>query len=236
MSIFDPVTVGSLLILAASSPQQQNPCAAPKPTEINVIPSARETKWDYSNTLAQVQGAVMDTVNPYGFTGTTITEGYMKGSIKLEPKVKLNYKSLPRYNAVCLWYERIDINIELDPTIVIPKEVYKDRCMRKAVSEHELKHVGIDRKIVNKYSKIMGRKVYEEIGKRGFSAGPLPAEQAQAAADQMQRVVFQIVEQEYKRMDLERTDLQRGLDSLEEYDRVSGQCPDFDPLKAQKRR
>ena len=225
----DPLTIGSLYVLAASS---KTLCKMPKPTEINVTPSTQEVKFDYSKTLAQLQGQHVDTINPYDFTGIAETQGFMSGRIKFQPEVKLNYKHYPLYGAVCIWYESIDVKFEIDPSITIAKEIYEDRCMRKAVKDHEMKHVMADRKVVNKYSKIMGKKIYDGLKQRGFMAGPVKAEYAKQIAERMQDTVFQIVTHEYKKMDLERQDMQQAIDSLEEYERVNSQCPKFQKKRA----
>ncbi len=225
----DPLTATTLLILAASGGGDGDKiCKMPVTPKINVVPQAEQTKYDYSQTIAQLQQYSMDTIDPYGFHGTTATQGFMRGGVKLEPKIKFGSGTLPMYNqAACVWYESIDIAIKLDPTIVLAKEVYQDSCMRKAVGDHERKHVKIDRMIVNKYSKIMGRKVYDALAQRGFVGGPVPRDQAQALADRMGTVVQQVVEHEFKKMDLERIEKQRELDNLEEYESVNAKCPKF---------
>ncbi len=230
----DPLTAGALLTLAAGS---SDFCTPPKPTEINVIPASQEVKYDYSRSLSDLQGQEVDTINPYDFTGNSRTQGFMKGSIKMQPRVELDYKHYPRQNVVCIWYDKINIEFEIDPTIVIAKEVYKDRCMHKAVKTHELKHVTADRKIVNQYAKVMGQKVYDGLKQRGFKAGPVRPDDAQAIADRMQKTVFQIIEHEYKKMELDRVEAQQAIDSLEEYNDVGDLCPDFDKrLRKKKRR
>ena len=228
MPVFDPLTIGSLLILASA---QSSPCVMPKPTDISAVPSTKEITWDYSKTVADIQGVKMDTVNPYAFSGATFTEGYMNGSIKMTPHVKLAYQTLPEYNAACIWYDSIDIDMQIDPTIVIPKEVHEDSCMGPAVAQHELKHIKVDREMVNKYIAVMGQKVYDGLSDRGFIAGPVPMDQLQPTIARMQDTVNQIVCQEYKRMDLDRIDAQRAVDSVQEYRRVQAMCPDYNPAK-----
>lgn len=218
----DPLTISSLLVLAASGAGQ---CIPAKATEINVIPSSKEVVYDTSQTLAQLQGKQIDTINPYGFHGVSQTQGYMSGSIRMTPSVKIDYTQDPQTGELCIWYDTVDIKIEIEPTIVIAKEVYADRCKKKAVMDHELKHVQADREIVNKYSKIMGKKVFDGLKKRGFKVGPVPAANGQGIADRMQETVIQIVGHEYKKMDLERAEVQGAIDSLEEYERVSSLCP-----------
>lgn len=221
----DPVTAGTMLILAASS---KNFCKMPQPAEINVIPSTEEVEFDYSQSMMELQNYGVDTVNPHEFGGISVTQGFMQGAIRMEPEVKLNYKHYPRYDAVCIWYESINIRIEIDPKIVIASEVADDRCMGEAVEEHEMKHVKVDRRIVNKYARIMGEKVFKGLQERGFISEPVRSQYAKQLADRMQKTVFQIVEHEYKKMDLERAELQQAVDTKDEYDRVQALCPEFD--------
>jgi uncharacterized protein YutD len=134
---------------------------------------------------------------------------------------------LPVYGAHCIWYEDITVHIEIDPTIVIAAEVAADRCMHAAVKTHELKHVNVDRKIVNKYANIIGKEVYDGLKQRGFVAGPIRTEYAEETANRMRNTVNKIISFQFKKMDLERSELQQGVDSLEEYNSVSAKCPDF---------
>lgn len=219
----DPLTLGSILTLAAAG--ATSTCQAPKPTEINVIPSTAPVEYDLSQPLASLQKVQIDTVNPYGYNNITHTKGFMKGLISMQPKVKVDYKVIPSRGTVCLWYETINLEIKIEPLIVIAKEVSEDPCSYKAVREHELKHVNADRKIVNKYSKIMGQKIYDGLKTRGFSVGPIPTEHAQSVVDRMHKTVAQLVELEYKKMEIERTEVQQAIDSHEEYERVRGLCP-----------
>lgn len=225
--MFDPLSAASLLVLAASPAKI---CEVPKPTEITVIPSSQEVTYDYSQTLADLQGTATDTIDPHSFNGISVTQGYMKGGIRLKPRVTFGNKYVSAYKAYCVWYDTITIELEIDPSIVIAKEVRDDLCMRKAVKEHELKHVTVDRKIVNKYAQSIGEAVYSELSQRGFAGGPVKADMAQQLVDRMSKTVYQIVEHQYKKMDIERLEAQRAVDNLEEYKSVAAECPDFRPV------
>ncbi len=228
----DPLTISSLLILAGGNPV----CSQPKPTEINVVPVAAPLEREYTRTLAELQKEQIDTINPYGFHGTSITNGFSTSPISIEPKVSMDYKFRPELNSYCLWYDTININIEVKPKITIAKEIVADRCKHKAVFEHEMKHVRVTKQIVNKYAQTMGSKVYKALQQRGFVAGPIPATSAQAMQERMVQTVQQIVEFEFRKMQLDHEEQQQAVDSLQEYERVNALCPGFDyssALKAQ---
>lgn len=221
---FDPLTISSMLILAGSS---KSLCTMTQPTKINVLPATAKVQFITNQSLAELQQHQTDTINPYGYDSKSYTQGFARGKISMRTEVKLDHEFLPRYGAACIWYDEITVKFDVDPDIFIAKEVYEDRCMRKAVVGHEMKHVNTDRKVVNKYAKRIGKKLYAELKNRGFIGGPFKAEDAQQIAERMQRTVIQIVELEQKRMELDRRDMQGAVDSLEEYERVDALCPDW---------
>ncbi len=225
----DPLTISSLLILAGASTSAI--CPKPKPTKINIVPYTAKVKYDYHKSLKQIQNYSTDTVDPYGFHGQTITQGFMKGQIELRHKIKFGQIKNKHYGIACAWYNEITVNINIDPTIVIAKELYRDKCMRKAILDHELKHVRVDREIVNKYSKIMGDKLMNALRSRGFSAGPFELKRMNEVTYKMQKVVQQVLELEYKKLGIEREERQREVDSLGEYNKVDSKCPNFQKKK-----
>jgi len=206
------------------------PCAMPKPTEIIVHPSTEEIKYDFSNKLAEIQNVQIDTENPYGNESSTTTQGFMKGGIKIKPTIKLNYHGVSRKN-ICMWYETIQIDVEIDPTIVIGSEVAKDKCMKAAVVEHEHKHIRVDREIVNKYAQHTADLIYATLKDAGFLYGPFPFDDADTISKAMYEQVFMIIREENAKMKIERAAAQQAVDSLEEYERVAALCPKFNPTK-----
>jgi hypothetical protein len=224
----DPLSLSALMILVSGRTLE---CPTREPTKINIVPRTEEVEFDTSQSLRDIQGYSMDTVDPYGFHGNTITQGFMKGTIGLEQRITFGEAQMKRYGASCVWYDTITIELVIDPTIVIASEISKDRCMAKAIGTHELKHVRVDREIVNKYAKQMGTKLFDALKTRGFSAGPFKSDRKEEVTEKMQRVVQQILELEYQKMDIERRERQRDVDSLGEYESVDEQCPNFEKKK-----
>lgn len=223
----DPITLPSLMILAGYAVQ----CEQPAPTKINIIPRTEDVEYDPYQTLKQIQNYDMDTVDPYAFHGNTITQGFMKGKVALKQKIKFGHSVNKQADYACVWYKDITVELHIDPTIVIAKELYRDNCMRKAITRHELKHVRVDREIVNKYAKSMGAKLLSELKSRGFKAGPIPRERVKEVMAKMERVVGQILELEYQKLGIERQEKQRTVDTLEEYESVDDKCPHFEKKK-----
>ena len=225
MMDFGLLPAASLLVLAASGDPV---CRAPKPTEISVAPVSTKVQLHTDKSLAELQGVETATINPHSFGGVSVMQGYAQASIKAGGETKLDYAPAEGYrDAICIWYDKITIRFDVDPSIHLAKEVYKDRCMRKAVYDHEMKHVMPDRKLINQYSNIVARKLSDQLRQRGFVVGPIPIDQAEGVAARMQQTVGQILELEFKRFELDRAEAQGRVDSLEEYQRVSKLCPLF---------
>lgn len=219
----DPLTIGSLMVLASGGAGGLK-CDMPKPTEINVVPKSLDVRYDYSQSLSQIQRQNTDTISPYGFGEFSVGHGYALSGVKVSKKAILGIMKYPTQGAVCAWYDTIDIVLEIDPTIVIAKEVRADSCKYRAVLEHELKHIKVTRLMANKYAKIIGQKLYEELSLRGFKSQIVAAPYLEGLKTRMQETVFQIVDHEVRKMELELIDLQRDVDSREEYERVSAKC------------
>ncbi len=226
---FDPVILSSILVLVLAG--NTITCPAHAPTKIDVIPSTAKVKYDHSQTLQQIQAYQTDTVDPYAFQGKTITQGFMRGQIELRHKMTFGHVTDDRFGYGCIWYDTILVELKIDPEIVIAKELYNDSCMRKSIIKHELKHVRVDREIVNKYAKLIGKRLYEALKSRGFSVGPIQKSRIDEVRAKMQRVVNQILELEYKKLGIERKERQRGVDSLDEYHSVDAECPSFHKRK-----
>ena len=224
----DPVTLASMVVLAGYKPE----CPAHEPTKINITPISEKVKYDTSQSLKQLQQYDTDTIDPYSFHGHSITQAFMKGAVGMGYKINFSTWTMPKAQVSCMWYKEINVEIKVDPTIVVAKEIYNDPCMRKAVIGHELKHVKVDREVVNKYANSIGKKLMKELNSRGFTAGPFYTERTEDVRAKMLRVVGQIVDLEEEKMNLERRERQIAVDSVEEYESVDDKCPGFEKKKA----
>lgn len=202
-------------------------CALPEKVKINIVPETKEIELDYSRSLANLQKTKTDTVDPYGMHSSSITQGFMEGQISMKREVKLDFKQINRGKEVCLWYKAIDINVHITPKIVIAKEIKRNRCMHKAVLEHEHKHIDVDRDVVNETARRLGKNLYAALAKKGFTVGPVPAKDAQKHADKMVKYVMDITQKDYETLGKHRSERQAAVDTLEEYERVKALCPNF---------
>lgn len=215
--------VGSGFVPAHAARQ----CDLPAPVNISIEPATAKLEMDYSRSLTDIQKVKTDTVDPYGIHSNSITQGFMEGQISMKRTVDLDYDTHMGGRKVCLWYKSIDIAIDIKPKIVIASEVKRDRCMHKAVLDHEKKHVDVDRDLVNEYAKIIGQDLYKALKQKGFVSKPVAAKDAQAEANKMVKFIMDFTQDKYAQLGQERMKRQGAVDSLEEYERVKGLCPDF---------
>lgn len=227
MPAFDPLTASALLILA-SAPAQTF-CDQPAPAvKISVIPKTKPIKYDYSQSLADIQSSPHEhTHDPYGIHGGSITQGFMDSQMKFEHEIGVTYQTFTPENMSCLWYKAINVTIEIDPKIVIAREVKADRCMFKAVLDHEKMHINIDRRIINQAVVDIDMSIHRQLSKMQSPIGPIPSEKVKAASQKMVALMKNIITKEADRILLERQEKQNAFDSREEYDRIAALCPKF---------
>lgn len=235
MSFLRPLAKLSVLAVfasAAMSPALAAPevCEAARAPKINIIPKTDGIEYDYGQRLAEIQSVKIDTPNPYGMHSSSITQGFMQGQIAVKQEVKFDFYPIKGSGDYCVYYDEINVEIEIDPKIVIAKEIKRDRCMFDAVLEHEMKHINADRMIVNEGAKNLANQVYAQIKQNGM-AMRVNEDNAQSAAQAMGASVMEVIKQEYQAMGEHRMSVQSGIDSREEYDRVAALCPHFHKKK-----
>ena len=207
-------------------------CKLPKATQINIKPETLDIRYNYSKTLKELQGFESNSIIPYGFHQKSQVRGLMRGGIRVHnPDIKFGLRNIadPRSKKeyVCAWYESVTVKVTIDPEIIIAKEVAADDCMHKAVRIHELKHIKVDRQIVNNFSRSVGKKINDTLKSRGYVGGPVAVGQEQELVNSMGEIIYKIIIHERKKMNLERAERQQAVDTLEEYEHISNQCPGF---------
>ena len=104
--------------------------------------------------------------------------------------------------------------------------------MFNAIMEHEQKHVMVDREIVNKYAKLMGQAIRDDITTHRIY-GPVPISQQQSLNQQLNTRMETLLNHFTNQMSTERRKRQQAVDSLNEYERINHLCPE--QMKQRKR-
>lgn len=209
----------SMMILTADPVQ----CSVPAAPVIEVIPSTTPLYIDYTKSSAQLGQFHADTISPYSKGADVIRGGLTKSQLKLSAKTQLGLMTWPSLEVFCMYYSKIRIEISLDPRVYIANDYRKGTCLHDSILEHEKKHVDVDRQVVNKYSAIIGEQIRAAIVNAG-AIGPYKMNRRDDIQELMLDNVNAAVQGVRLQMLEEQSRRQQGVDTLEEYQRVSEAC------------
>ncbi|QQG35996.1 MAG: hypothetical protein HYS17_10920 [Micavibrio aeruginosavorus] len=199
-------------------------CTVPKSPMIQILPKTAEIKYDYSKTTRQLTQQGSNTVNPYAASIDTTTGGLRSDAPKMRSNVKMGTLTYPGLKVGCIWYDTIEVNIDLNPVISIAKEFQKEPC-KSAIIKHELKHVSVDREVMNKYANQIGQAVKAAVNQAG-ALGPFNINEMNAQQDRLMEHIQSAINSQQLALDKEMRQRQAQVDSLEEYEQVSKVCKD----------
>ncbi len=210
---------GTLLTTPVASPVT---CTINQAAIINIRPQTKEIQYDLEKTSIELGQLQSNTISPYGLNVDQTTGGLRHDQPIIKTVLKYNVVEDPRTQTICMSYHTINVDIQLQPKIYIAKEFNKGRCAREVI-KHEKKHVTVDRKVINKYSKAMGKAIEKAVNEAGV-VGPFPA----SRSAEMQQMMGSHIENALSSIKLymtnEMNNLQQQVDSLEEYESVNQYC------------
>ncbi|MCB9996591.1 MAG: hypothetical protein H6869_09165 [Rhodospirillales bacterium] len=216
---FDAATVAGLLILAGNTML----CSVPAAPAISVVPTTAPVAYEFNLTSEELGRFKSNTVNPYDPGTDTATGGLRHDRPAIKTRVQWGIQQDPARQTACLWYDKIEVTIELSPKIYIASERTKDSVCRDAIIDHELKHVDVDRDVINKYAMDIGLAVKDAVDGAG-AMGPYNYHQLDTVKKQLVGHITAAVESKKLLLHQEMARRQAGVDSLEEYERVSKIC------------
>ncbi len=198
-------------------------CKADRSPQIQVKTSTDQVKWDYSKSEKDLNAFNIDTINPYGNSIITDVGGLMQGGIELSEKISFRTITHNRMAQMCYWYDTVQVSLHILPTIYIAREFPPGTCKHNAIREHELKHIEVDREIVNKYAALIGAAVKQELDKQSLF-GPYHTNQSKEVEAYLSGRIAAVIKYHHDMMSDERKRRQQVIDSLNEYERVNHLC------------
>lgn len=214
------LTIATTGLILASGGGDASWCRASDVPKIEILPSTHEIHYDYSKSQAELSQFHIDTKNPYGGNVITDVGGLMQGGIKVSSGLQMGTLTHQRKNEICMWYKNVKLEVWISPTIYVNSKYRKGSCEAKSILGHEHKHIAVDRKVVNKYADLIGKALVKDI-KRRYLYGPVSLEHKDVLQNRMQDHIKEIIDYYTAKMNEERRQLQQGVDSLEEYERVN---------------
>ncbi len=197
-------------------------CRVDSAPQINVVVKSDEIDYDYSRAAGQLKALENNPASPYPPGADTATGGLRDDHPTIGTNVTLDILSNAWRKQGCVRYRAVDIEIHLRPKIYVAKEFDTGTC-RQAVLNHELKHVRVDREVMNKYAGLLAPAVQGVVNRTG-ALGPFRVEDTEAVKAQAAGYVTAETDRLEKTMEEELKARQRGVDSLEEYGYVGSFC------------
>lgn len=207
--------------LGRDAPSQCPPAAAP---QIDVHWRSEPVKYDMTKNYASLGSRQIDTANPYGTHVSVDVGGLMSGKVNYKSGIEVTGIRYVANRSICLWINKISVDIVIDPTIYIASENPKGTCKFVAILEHESKHVAADRRVVQDHINSIREAAFTSASKVGI-VGPKPDEDADMYKEKMSTYVEAALKKAVDAMYADRAQRQKLLDSKEEYDRVQSKCP-----------
>ena len=151
----------------------------------------------------------------------TETAGVTDASIVLDSEVR-TASSGPESGPFCVWPSVITVTLSTAPIIYV--DASHGPCRQAAALAHEMGHVDIDRRMIERFvpifrSRVMG--MAEAIG----SAAATDRDQLQTVRSHIEDKVNAMLSITLDALNVERLKAQHAHDSPEEYERLSTACP-----------
>lgn len=200
-------------------------CNVPKAPTIRVQPETANIKYDYSKTTDELTSRGSNTVNPYAANVDTTTGGLRSDRPEIRSSIKMGTLSYPSLGVGCMWYDSVIVNIKLAPTIFIAKEFQQEPC-KSAIVGHEIKHVTVDREVMNKYALEIGKAIQTAVNQAG-AMGPFNTNEMARNQDTYIKHVQSAIDSQELLLSKEMAIRQGHVDSIEEYERVGKSCKDI---------
>lgn len=227
-----------LFCLVASNVQAASWCKPDGQAVLSITPKEQPVQYIHDRSFLNLSKVKSDTVNPYARGQISHTFGLAHREFQLDQRVEYKLMTYPRTGEVCLWIDKLDIDVSLKPTIYIAREYDQGSCHFNHVLAHEQEHLRVDREVTSKYLGIIQNKLNAFLQKNRIY-GPMRRNLQNALASRMQRDVSNLINDIVKDMEKERAVKQGAIDSLESYEATSryitNVCDKQHPAIAQKR-
>lgn len=214
----------AMAVMVISSQAMAFSCPNKSAPEIMISLSSNSIDYDFSKSKNQLRSFKIDTKSPYDQSAHTEVGGLMNGEISVNTNVSFGWASQGANQDTCFWYDKIQVKMHIDPTILVANEHAQGSCMHSSILEHEMKHIKVDRRVLQKYKGLLQSDL-ERVTRKVGMIGPVSRSSSDKIRQKMMAVVEKTVSSRTQAMYAERRKLQQAVDSLDEYKRVASRCP-----------
>ncbi len=216
-----------LTILMAACPARAGNFTCPEPAkpEIAVSVDIATPRFDFSLDRAALNQKFAGIPLPSPDIYHLEINSVMTGPLTANHTARLTQRIHPGSARACVGFDRIAVTLEMRPVIYIASEFRRRECEYKAFLEHELKHVAMDRDILDDYAaRMKDGLMFAFAENRDRMIGPIPASLAAEARKALQDHIQGSIENLLRMTVQGRMDRQREIDTYYEYARLSNAC------------
>lgn len=159
-------------------------CDPKENLDIKIDPAQSPIKYDFTKTIDQIGQIGEGAYSPYGAEHQTFTMGLTVGRQQIEYNIRTFAEVYDELDRACVHIRNITVKMNYNPTVYVATEYPKGSCEFNAVLEHELEHVKITQKALNKYAKKLGKHLQESF-RRGHSFGPFKGASTEKAKEML---------------------------------------------------
>ena len=214
----DIMAFSGWLLLASN----QQVCSMTKAPSVVVNPITAPIQYEFNLGSEELDKIKSNTVSPYAPGTDTTTKGLRHDKPEFQYSVSIYRAEDHQRQTACFWYDKVEVTIKLSPKIYVAKEQSDKRC-RDEILKHELKHVEVDRRVINNYARNIGIAIQNSVNEIGV-IGPYNLHEKDKVNESLKAHIKSAIESQELLLYRDMRNEQSQVDSLEEYERVSAIC------------
>lgn len=217
--------IAGIMLLAGGIHSASAQCLIPQqaPT-MRVEINASEPLIDHNRPRQSLKQFEIASVSPYGRGQMVHVNGLMRGAISLETQTSVAWQRQENGEENCFWFNEVNVQMKLSPTIYIAREIIKDSCLYQEVLKHEYKHYQVDLSIAQEYQLIFQQELGRFLAQNNL-IGPFSSQLKDQPKQQLMKNLETVMHAVNERLKVERIQRQAVVDTREEYERVANACP-----------
>ncbi len=202
--------------------------AAPAP-QVVVTPHEDLIIYDYNQNRAAMNALGHDILAGAHADARTYVGGLAHGVIATQMRANFQTMTQSQRGAAagngsgCIWITQVTVTLNYQPTIYVSREYQPETCYRRAVLEHEHKHVMIDRQLIQDYLPVLQQAAQTAAQATGV-IGPVSEGELQAISGNLENQLSVQLKTAMDQLSAERNRRQAMVDTPQEYARVQAQC------------
>jgi hypothetical protein len=208
-------------IFAAGNAAASVPACPASHTEIRISKDVEEPRIDYSKRATQLES--MKFRDPVASDRSFArVAGLTVAAIAVDSEIRIASTATSAAEPPCAWPSVVTVTLSTAPTVYVGAD--HGVCSREIGLGHEMQHVAIDKKVIDTYGPIFRRRLDAMIDAMN-SAAPEPRLDINSWRARIEEKINAVISVTSDKLNDDRANQHRTLDSPVEYLRLSYACP-----------